>query len=173
MQFNEKTLKSKTLYKGKVLTLKHDEVELIDKTTSYREVVEDSGGACVLCELDGKILFVRQFRYPYKEEVLELPAGKLNAGEDPKHTAIRELKEEGGAIVDDVELMFKCYPSPGYTNEIIHIYKAINPRISTAELDEGEFLSCEWIDIDKIKQMLKNQEITDGKTLIALLSHVK
>ena len=79
--------------------------------------------------------------------MLELPGGKINKGEDPSLTAIRELKEEGGVIVDGVELMFECYPSPGYTNEIIYIYKAVNPRLSSSELDEGEFLYCEWVEI--------------------------
>ncbi len=173
MQFKEKTLESKTLYKGKILALKKDEVELLDKTKSYREVVVHSGGACVFCELNGKILLVRQFRYPYKEEVLELPAGKINEGELPENTAIRELSEEGGIEVDSVELMFTCYPSPGYTDEIIYIYKAVNPRKATAHLDKGEFLACEWYDVDTLKQMIKNKEIKDGKTLIALLSILK
>ncbi len=173
MQFKEKTLNSTTIYNGKILTLKKDEVELIDNSKSFREVVEHSGGACVLCTIKGKILLVKQFRYPYKKEVLELPAGKINKGEDPSLTAIRELKEEGGVIVDGVELMFECYPSPGYTNEIIYIYKAVNPRLSSSELDEGEFLSCEWVEISALKKMIENKEIKDGKTLIALLAFLK
>ncbi len=173
MQFNEKTIKSKTLFKGKILTLKKDEVELIDGSKSFREVVEHSGGACVLCEMDGKILLVEQFRYPYKKPVLELPAGKINEGEDPKDTAIRELKEEGGVLVDGVSLLFECYPSPGYTNEIIYIYKALNPRKDSACLDEGEFLSSLWLDKETLRKMVENKEIKDGKTLIALLTILK
>lgn len=173
MQFNEKTVKSNTIYRGKILTLKNDEVELFDGKKSYREIVEHSGGCCVLCELNDKILFVEQYRYAYRENVLELPAGKINEGEDPKDTAIRELSEEGGVIVDGVELMFECYPSPGYTSEKIYIYKAINPTLSKAHLDEGEFLSTIWLDRKTIKEMIKNKKIKDGKTLIALLSYLK
>lgn len=173
MQFKEKTIKSQTIFSGKILTLKKDEVELSDKSISFREVVKHSGGACVLCEMDGKILLVKQFRYPYLEEVLELPAGKINEGEEPHETAIRELSEEGGVLAERVELMFTCYPSPGYTDEKIYIYKAINPKLSKAHLDEGEFLSAIWIEKQELKKMINNQEIKDGKTLIALLSTIK
>ncbi len=173
MPFNEQTKTSKTLYEGKILTLKKDEVLLDNGNTAFREVVHHSGGSTVLCEKDGKILFVRQFRYPYKKEILELPAGKLNVGETPKETAIRELKEEAGVIAKDLELLFECYPSPGYTDEIIYIYKANEFTLDEACLDEDEFLSAIWIEKSKVKEMIKNQEIKDGKTLIALLTIIK
>ena len=173
MPFNEQTKTSKTLYEGKILTLKKDEVLLDNGNTAFREVVHHSGGSTVLCEKDGKILFVRQFRYPYKKEILELPAGKLNVGETPKETAIRELKEEAGVVAKDLELLFECYPSPGYTDEIIYIYKANEFTLDEACLDEDEFLSAIWIEKSKVKEMIKNQEIKDGKTLIALLTIIK
>ena len=173
MPFNEQTKTSKTLYEGKILTLKKDEVLLDNGNTAFREVVHHSGGSTVLCEKDGKILFVRQFRYPYKKEILELPAGKLNVGETPKETAIRELKEEAGVIAKDLELLFECYPSPGYTDEIIYIYKANEFTLDEACLDDDEFLSAIWIEKSKVKEMIKNQEIKDGKTLIALLTIIK
>ena len=173
MPFNEQTKTSKTLYEGKILTLKKDEVLLDNGNTAFREVVHHSGGSTVLCEKDGKILFVRQFRYSYKKEILELPAGKLNVGETPKETAIRELKEEAGVIAKDLELLFECYPSPGYTDEIIYIYKANEFTLDEACLDEDEFLSAIWIEKSKVKEMIKNQEIKDGKTLIALLTIIK
>ena len=170
MQFNEKTKNSTVLYDGKILTLTKDEVILKNGKTALREVVHHSGGSTVLCEKDGKILLVKQFRYPYKEELLELPAGKLNKGETPKETAIRELREEAGVVCSDVELLFECYPSPGYTDEIIYIYKATNFTFTSQNLDEDEFLSVVWIEKDTLKEMIKNKEIKDGKTLIALLS---
>ena len=171
MKFNEKTLSSESIYKGKVLNLKKDKVELIDNSTSYREVVEHSGGACVLCEMDGKILLVNQFRYPYKCELLELPAGKINPNEQPEITAIRELEEEGGIKAERVELMFKVYPSPGYTNEIIYVYKAVGKIEKTqTRLDEDEFLDAVWLDKQTLKQMIQKGEIKDGKTLIGLLA---
>ena len=173
MQFNEKTKNSTVLYDGKILTLTKDEVILKNGKTALREVVHHSGGSTVLCEKDGKILLVKQFRYPYKKELLELPAGKLNKGETPKETAIRELREEAGVVCKDVELLFECYPSPGYTDEVIYIYKATDFTFTSQNLDEDEFLSAVWIDKEKLKEMVKNKEIKDGKTLIALLSVLK
>ena len=170
MEFKEKTLSEEYLYKGKILNLRKDKIILPDGKEALREVVEHSGGSCILCEKDGKILLVRQFRYPYKQELLELPAGKLNLGESPELTAIRELEEEGGIKADSVELMFEVYPSPGYTDEIIRIYRAVGIKETKTHLDEDEFLESVWIDKETLKNMIKNGEIKDGKTLIALLS---
>ena len=170
MKFNEKTVCENYLYKGKILSLRKDEIILPNGLGAVREVVEHSGGSCILCEVDEKILLVKQFRYPYKEELLELPAGKLNPGEDPMQTAIRELEEEGGIKADKVELMFEVYPSPGYTNEIIRIYKAVGITKTKAHLDDDEFLECVWVEKQQLKQMIKDGKIKDGKTLIALLA---
>ncbi len=170
MNFKEKTLSANYLYKGKILNLRKDDIVLPDGNKAIREVVEHSGGCCVLCEMEGKILLVRQFRYPYMEEVLELPAGKVNPGEDPEQTAIRELEEEGGIKAKKVEKMFDVYPSPGYTDEIIRIYRATEIEKSEAHLDEDEFLECVWLSKKELKQMIDKGEIKDGKTLIALLA---
>ena len=170
MQFKETTLKKEYLYKGKILNLRKDQIVLPDGKGAVREVVEHSGGSCIVSERDGKILLVRQFRYPYMQELLELPAGKLNVGEDPAITAIRELEEEGGIRAEKVELMFEVYPSPGYTDEIIRIYKAVGIKETKVNLDEDEFLESVWIDKPTLKQMVANGEIKDGKTLIALLA---
>ncbi len=170
MKFEEKTLNKNYIYKGKILNLRRDDVVLPDGNTAIREIVEHSGGACVLVENEGKFLFVKQFRYAYGKEIYEIPAGKINLGEDTSVTAIRELEEECGYRAESVELMFKCYPSPGYTNEIIYIYKAKNITKTTTHLDEDEFLSCEWIDRETVKRMIASGELCDGKTLIALLS---
>lgn len=169
MNFDEKTLKTEYIYKGKILNLRNDLVELPDKSQARREIVEHSGGSCVLCEMDGKILLVRQFRYPYKRELLELPAGKLNEGESPEQTAIRELEEEGGIKANRVELMFEVYPTPGYTEEIIRIYRAFDLQRTEIKLDDGEFLSGEWYTRDELREMIDKGEIKDAKTLIALL----
>lgn len=170
MDFEEKTLKKQYVFNGRILSVRKDDVSLPDGSTSIREVVEHSGGSAVLCERDNKILLVKQFRYPYKEEILELPAGKLNEGEDPAQTAIRELEEEGGIKAERVEKMFDVYPTPAYTNEIIRIYRAVGIKETTAHLDDGEFLSCVWVDKDQLKTMIRNGEIKDAKTLIALLA---
>ncbi len=169
MNFKEKTVKVDYIYKGAILNLRRDEVALPDGKPAYREIVEHTGGSAVLCEKDGKILLVRQFRYPYKQEILEIPAGKLNANEDPMETAKRELLEEGGLIATKLELMFEVYPTPGYTEEIIRIYRAVEFIEDKQKLDDGEFLSCYWIEKEKLKSMIENGEIKDAKTLIALM----
>ena len=169
MDFKEHTLSGEYLYQGKILKLKKDVVRLPDGKESVREVVEHSGGSAVYCEKDGKVLLVKQWRYPYKEEVLEIPAGKLNPNEDPELTAIRELEEEGGIKASKVKKVFDIYPSPGYTDEIIRIYKAEEFVETKAHLDEDEFLSALWIEKSELRKMLENGEIKDGKTVIALL----
>lgn len=173
MNFEEKTIKENYIYKGKILNLRKDDIELPDGNGAIREIVEHSGGSAVLCEKDGKILMVRQFRYPYKKEIWEIPAGKINKGEDPEQTARRELKEEGGIQAEKMEKLFEVYPSPGYTEEIIHIFKAEGLKETDIHLDEDEFLSGKWFEKEDLKSMIESGEIKDGKTLIALLSILK
>ena len=168
MDFNEKTVKENYLYKGKILNLRKDEVILPDGKPAVREIVEHSGGSAILCVRDGKVLLVKQFRYPYKKVIYEIPAGKVNAGETPEQTALRELKEEGGIIAEKAEKLFDVYPSPGYTEEIIRIYKAEGLTQGEVKLDDDEFLSGEWFDLSTVKKMVDNNEIKDAKTLIAL-----
>ena len=170
MDFEEKTLEENTVYRGKILDLKKDMVLLPDGKESFREIVSHGGGSAILCEKDGKILMVRQFRYAYKENVWEIPAGKLNKGENPKDAAFRELEEECGVKADEMELLFSVYPSLGYTSEIIRIYRAKGLKKSRVKLDEDEFLSAEWIEKERLRAMIKSGEIKDAKTLIALLA---
>ncbi len=169
MQFEEKTVKKNTLYQGKILNLRRDDVMLPNGKTAVREIVEHGGGSCVLCQKDGKILFVKQFRYAYGKELLEIPAGKKNDGETAEQTALRELEEETGLEATKAQLLFEVYPSPGYTNEIIKIFSVNEFVEKQAHLDEDEFLNCVWIEKDKVKDMVERGEIKDAKTLIALL----
>ena len=122
--------------------------------------------------MDGKVLMVKQFRYPYKKQILEIPAGKLNPGENPETTAIRELEEEGGVRTKTVELIQTVYPSTGYTEEIIYIYRAKDVVKTKTHLDLDEFLDSVWIDKQTLKEMVRKGEINDAKTLIALLSEL-
>lgn len=170
MDFEEKTINKNYIFKGKILNLRRDDVLLPNGKTAIREMVEHSGGSAILCERDNKILLVKQFRYPYNQELYELPAGKLNPGEDPSVTAIRELEEEGGVRAERVVKMFDVYPTPAYTDEIIRIYRAEGITDTAIHLDEDEFLAGEWIEKDKLKSMINNGEIKDAKTLIALLA---
>ena len=115
-------------------------------------------------------MLVKQFRYPYKEEIWEIPAGKLNAGETPEQTALRELEEEGGVKADKVIKLFDVYPSPAYTDEIIRIYRAEGITETKVHLDEDEFLTGEWFDKKEVKKMIDKGIIKDAKTIIAVLS---
>ena len=173
MEFKEKTINQNYIYKGKILNLRRDDVILPNNNSAIREVVEHSGGSAILCCLNRKVLLVKQFRYPYGEELWELPAGKLNVGETPEQTAIRELEEEGGIKAKKVEKLFEIYPTPAYTNEIIRIYRASEFEKGQIHLDEDEFLTGEWIDIKTAKQMIYDGRIKDAKTIIALLSETK
>ena len=173
MNFNEKTLESKCVYDGKIIKVKKDKVLLPNKKESFREIVEHSGGACVLCEKEDKILLVKQFRYAYNKEIWEIPAGKINKGEEPYLTALRELEEEGGIKAESAELLYEIYPSPGYTSEKIYLYKVNDFLVTKQHLDEDEFLSGKWFGKEELKNMIKGGEIKDGKTLIALLYALK
>ena len=170
MEFKEETLKQEYLYKGKIINVRRDDALLPNGKTALREVVEHCGGSAVLCEKDGKVLLVKQFRYPYKEELWEIPAGKLNPGEDPKETALRELEEECGVKAKRVSLLYEVYPTPAYDTEIIRIFKAEDIEETCVNLDEDEFLSSAWIDVEDLKKMIRSGEIKDAKTLIALLT---
>ena len=171
MDYIEKTVKANYIFRGKILTLRCDEAELPDGKPCSREFIEHSGGACVLYVKEGKVLLVRQYRYPYAESIYEIPAGKLDKGEEPIKTAARELEEEGGLVADELKLLYVMYPSPGYTNEKIYIYQALSAHETEAHLDEGEYLDAEYVSLEKVKEMLKNGEIKDAKTIIALQAY--
>lgn len=172
MSHEEKTVKKNYIYQGKILNLRVDDALLEDGTNCKREIVEHSGGACVLYVEKGNVLFVKQYRYAYGETVCEIPAGKLNAGEDPKNAAARELEEETGVKAARLELLYEIYPTPGYTNERIYIYRAFDGERTQTHLDEGEFLDVEWIPLERVKEMLKRGEIKDAKTIIALQAYL-
>ncbi|MGN1052562.1 MAG: NUDIX hydrolase [Candidatus Scatosoma sp.] len=168
MDATEKTVKKNYVYQGKILKVRCDDALLPDGRACKREIVEHRGGAAVLCVHRGKIAFVKQYRYAYGEEVLEIPAGKLEANEDPASAAKRELREETGACAETLEEIAVVYPSPGYTDEKIYVYRAHGVSLSSARLDDDEFLSVKWIGEEKTKQMLFAGKFNDSKTLIAL-----
>ncbi|MBO5924876.1 MAG: NUDIX hydrolase [Clostridia bacterium] len=168
MDLIEKTLSSTTIYDGKVIKVIRDQVSLPNGESAYREIVHHNGGATVLAVKDDMVYFVRQYRYAYHDELLELPAGKLNEGEDPKSCAIRELEEETGLKATDVDLITKLYPSPGYTDEVIYVYLARDFVQGTQHLDEDEFLGVITLPLSTVKDMLDSGEIRDAKTIVAL-----
>ena len=136
-----------------------------------REVVEHPGGVCVApLTAEGELLFVRQYRYPYEEVVLELPAGKRDkGGEDPLECGKRELKEETGATAEEYVSLGRVYPTPGICNEVIHLFLARGLSFGAAQPDEDEFVEVERIPLDRAVAMVMNNEIPDAKTQIAIL----
>lgn len=170
MKLYEETVTKRYIYQGKILSLRCDDARLPDGKPCKREIVEHSGGAAVLYVKDGKIALVKQFRYAYGEEIYEIPAGKLNAGEDPKAAAQRELEEETGLIAKELKLLFTLYPSPGYTNEKIYIYEAKEVCAGKQKPDEDEFLSVEFLPLEQVREMVLNGRINDAKTIAAVLS---
>jgi len=156
--------------------MRRDEILLPDGSEGFREVVEHPGGVSVaaLTE-DGCVLFVRQFRYPYGEEILEIPAGKLERGEDPLECGKRELLEETGAVAESYVFLGKLYPTPGYTNEIIYMYAATGLTFGEASPDEDEFLALERIPLDEAVRMVMDGTLPDAKTqtMILKLSHLR
>lgn len=170
MELTEKTLRSETIFEGKVITVKKLSVLLPDGKEGYREIVEHNGGVCIapLTE-DNKLIFVRQFRAPYQEETLEIPAGKLEKGEDHSVAWIRELKEETGCTAGKYEYLGITYPTPGYCGEKLYLYLAKELTKSSQDLDDDEFLNVEEIEIEKALEMVMSGEIKDSKTQIAVL----
>ena len=166
----EKTINRNVMFEGRIITVCKNDVLLPNGKTGTREIVEHNGGVCIAPITDKKeLIFVRQFRSPYSEVILELPAGKLEKGEDPFEAGKRELEEETGKNADNYRDMGKFYPTPGYCGEIIHLYAAWNLKDSKMHLDDDEFLEPILIPIEKAVEMVMNNEIRDGKTQTLIL----
>jgi ADP-ribose pyrophosphatase len=170
MKLMEKMISQKEIYKGRVLRFHVDSVELENGKSSTRECVDHPGGVtvAVLTEKD-EMLFVRQYRYPYRNTVLEAPAGKLEKGEDPFEAMKREQMEETGTTGEHYAELGKLYPSPAYTNEIIYLYACRAATFGEISLDDDEFLQVERIPIGKAVEMVMNNEIPDAKTQVLVL----
>lgn len=170
MHLNETQLHSKQIFNGVVVKLFVDDVELENGRTATREVIRHPGGVCVLpLDGEGNVLFVRQFRYPHGKVLLEIPAGKLEAGEQHYDCGLRELKEETGCTCDSYEYLGSLIPTPAYDSEVIHMYLARGLHAGEQKLDAGEFLDVERIPFEKAVEMVMNNEIGDSKTQIAIL----
>lgn len=170
----EKELNSTEIYNGKVFKVTHDDVELYDGYKTIRDVVHHSGGVVIAAEKDNKILMVQQYRYPTKEVLYELPAGKLDKkGEDILSAAKRELEEETGHVAEKWESLGYIWTSPGFCSEKLYLFKASNLTFKGQHLDEGEVLNYLSIDKDKVFEMVKTGGINDAKTISALMRAYK
>jgi ADP-ribose pyrophosphatase len=170
MNFNEKTIEIKKIYDGKIIKLELQTVELCNKNIAEREIIRHKGGVAVIpITENNEIIMVRQFRKAFDEDLLEVPAGKIENGEKPEVCAVRELKEETGYTADKISFMNVMYPSPGYTDEKIYIYKAEGLNAGDLALDDDEFLNVEKYTLKQAVEMVKTGVLKDAKSIIAIL----
>ena len=170
MALEEKQISTKRIYDGKIVNLRVDTILLPNGREATREIIEHVGAVCVVPVMpDGTTYMVRQYRYPFPEAVLEIPAGKLDAGEQPVDAANRELEEEIGMKASELIYMGEFRPSVAYDMEVIHMYLARGLVKTHQHLDEDEFLNIEAYPLDQIYSMILDNQLTDGKTIAAVL----
>ena len=170
MKLIESTVNKNYIFKGKIINVRCDDAILPNGKPCTREVVDHPGGVCIAAlNNNNEILFVKQFRYPYMDVILELPAGKLSPGEDPLACGIRELAEETGAVAENYISLGTLYPSPGYCGEIIHMYMATITGFNAPSPDEDEFVEVIPIKLETAVKMVMDGKIKDAKSQIAIL----
>lgn len=170
MHLQEKTVDTEPIFDGKIIKVRKDKAELENGSVVTRELVIHPGGVCVVpVNEKGEVYLVKQFRYPFQEVLTEIPAGKLEVGEDHRSAGLRELKEEVGAECESFEYLGVMYPSVAYLTEKIHMYLATGLSFGEQSLDEDEFLDVEKIPLSQAVEMVISGEIKDGKTQTALL----
>ncbi|MFC2948247.1 NUDIX hydrolase [Virgibacillus sediminis] len=171
-KFEEKTIKTEAIYDGKVIQVQVDDVQLPNGKTSKRELVKHSGAVAVIpITKDNKIIFVKQYRKPLEKTLVEIPAGKLEKGEAPETTAVRELEEETGYTTGELSLVANFYSSPGFADELLYIY--ITDQLEKLDTppagDEDEFVELVELTLDEAKQYVEEGLIQDAKTNYAVL----
>ena len=170
--FTERTDEENYLFKGYIINLRKDRILLPNGKTAPREYVEHRGGVAVLAvDENGCVPLVRQYRYPLRSHLWEIPAGKLEIGEDPDKAILRELREEAGLVAGNVRSLGKFYATCGYSNEIIRLYLATDLSYVGAKPDEDEFLEIKYFPIDELYEKCLSGEIEDSKTLVAILKY--
>lgn len=170
MNYYEKTIERKSMYKGNIIGVDLISVTLPNGKEASRDVVTHPGASVVIpVSKNNELYMVRQFRKPIDKELLEIPAGKLDAGEDPLICARRELKEETGLDTQNLRHVTDIHSTPGFSDEVLHMYIATDLNEGEACADEDEFLSVEKVPVDVLVDMVLKHEITDAKTIIGIL----
>ena len=170
MDLTEKMISRTETYSGPLFSCHSDKVLLPNGDTSYREVVEHCDGVAVLpLDEDNNVLTVTQYRYCFGRTLLEIPAGKLDAGETPEEGALRELKEETGAVPGEFRSLGSIIPACGCYTEVLHLYLARKLDMGEQQLDRDEFLNLERIPFDEMYRRCVEGEIEDAKTVVAIL----
>jgi ADP-ribose pyrophosphatase len=170
MNFEEKTIASEHIYQGNVISVGKLTVTLPNGKEATRDLVTHPGASVVIpVSDDGCLYMVRQYRKPIEMESLEIPAGKLDKGEDPAVCAKRELKEETGLDAEEIKHILSVHSTPGFCNEVLHMYVAQGLKEGEACADEDEFISSEKIPVDELIDKVLKHEITDAKTIIGIL----
>ncbi len=170
MHLQEKTISSETVYEGKIFTITHDIAELENGGNAVRDVLLHHGGVCVIPVTDNnEIYLVKQFRYPFRTVTREVPAGKLEKGEDHAECGRRELLEETGCTCSEYIYLGEMLPTPAYNTEVTYMYLARGLSFSKQSLDEDEFLDVEKIPLAEAVKLVMDGTLRDGKTQIAIL----
>jgi ADP-ribose pyrophosphatase len=167
----EKTLSSEKIFSGRIISLQVDEVELPNGNKAKRELIKHPGAVAIIALTDeNKIVMVEQYRKALEQTIIEIPAGKLEKDEDPVVCAQRELEEETSYECKNLELLNSFYTSPGFANEIVHIYvaKGLSKKENAAGLDEDEFVNLMELTLDEALQAIKENRICDAKTVFAV-----
>ena len=167
---DEKTVEEKSIYKGRIINLRVDKVALPNGREALREIIEHPGAVAVVPVLpDGRIVLVRQFRKPVEETLLEIPAGRLEEGEDAESCALRELEEETGFRAGKLEKILKFFPSPGFSDECIHLFKATELQKCRKNTEADELIEEVFMSVSEILKLIQEDKIKDGKTIIGIL----
>ncbi len=165
----EKKINSTRVFDGELLQVYKDKVELPDGKTSIREWIDHPGACAILpVKQDGNVVLISQYRYPAGQIFYEVPAGKIDPGEDPFHTVVRELKEEAGVIAKNMAYTGLFYPAIGYANEVIHLFIAWDINQHANNVDDDEFVEPWTLSFKECLDMVKKGEITDGKTMACI-----
>lgn len=170
MNLTERKLESETLYDGKIVRLERDTVELPNGKTALREVVRHPGGVIILpLDDEGNVHLVRQFRYAFDRAILEIPAGKLECGEEPLSAAKRELQEEIGAVAGSWVSLGDILPTPGFCDEVQHLWLARELTFGNTNPDEDEFLEQVQLPFAQAFAMAADGRMQDSKSIVAIL----